>query len=238
MEINEKQEALTEREIPKHGLGLFIVLALMGLTFWFFDVKEVQVLVERTGIWGPIIFICAKILTIVVAPISGSAIYPMAGAIFGFWDGFLYIFIGDALGSTIAFYISRIFGKSVAERFIGKNDKGYLAQILDYLDSWRGLIEARIFFAALPEAVAYAAGLSKLPFWKFFIVQTGLSIFPIAILVQFGSILNISTNPLIIAGVLAASLIVMFVGGALFTLQVRRRRNHDILNGDSDSTQP
>lgn len=218
------KEPLTQREIPKHGLGLFVVLGLMGVLFWFFDIHEVRAVVERAGVWGPFIFILAKASTIVVAPISGSAIYPMAGAIFGFWPGFAYTFLGDAIGSTIAFFISRWFGKKMAERMIGSNDKGYLAQVLDYLDSWSGLVQARIFFAALPEAVAYAAGLSKLPFWKFFVVQTGLSVFPIAILVHFGSILNVSDNPLIIAAVLFASMIVMFVGGALFSLQVARKK--------------
>ena len=232
--MQDKIEPITDREIPKHGFGLFIVLTLMGLLFWFFDIEEVRAVVESAGIWGPLIFILAKILTIVVAPISGSAIYPMAGAIFGFTHGFVYIFIGDAIGSTIAFYISRCLGQKVAERMIGVNDKGYLAQVLVYLSSWRGLIEARIFFAALPEAVAYAAGLSKLPFWKFFVVQTGLSVFPIAILVHFGSILNVSDNPLIIASVLAGSLIVMFVGGALFSMQIARRKQQVEISEQKD----
>ena len=162
--------------------------------------------------------------TIVVAPISGSAIYPMAGAIFGFTHGFFYTFLGDALGSAIAFSLSRRFGIKIARRMLGAGDSSYLTHVLDYLDSWRGLIEARIFFSALPEAVAYGAGLSKLPFWKFFVVQMAVAVPTIAILVQFGSLMNMSNNPLIIGALLGASILVMGAGGGLFMMQVAKRK--------------
>lgn len=217
-------------EFKVHAFGLLMLLALMLVVLWYFDIEKIQVFVAQAGVWGPLVFILAKASTIVVAPISGSAIYPLAGAIFGFWKGFLYIFIGDALGSTIAFYISRIFGKKVTERFLGGGDFKYIGYILEYLNSWRGLIEARIFFAALPEAVAYAAGLSKLPFWKFFVVQTTISIVPIAILVYFGSLLQISNNPIIVGLVLLLGTVVMLIGGSLFGIKVHKKVKHDAEN--------
>jgi uncharacterized membrane protein YdjX (TVP38/TMEM64 family) len=213
----------TKREMPKHGFGIVVILVLMGALFFFFDIDQVRAIVEKGGIWGPIVFILAKASTIVIAPISGSAIYPMAGAVFGFWHGFIYIFIGDAIGSAIAFWISRRYGIAVAQRFMGSGDGGYLTHVLEYLNSWRGLIEARIFFSALPEAVAYAAGLSKLPFLKFIVVQMGLAIPTIALMVYFGSLLHLSDNPLIMGGVLGLGAILMLVGGSLFLLQVKRR---------------
>jgi uncharacterized membrane protein YdjX (TVP38/TMEM64 family) len=106
---------------------------------------------------------------------------------------------------------------------MGSGDGGYLTHVLEYLNSWRGLIEARIFFSALPEAVAYAAGLSKLPFLKFIVVQMGLAIPTIALMVYFGSLLHLSDNPLIMGGVLGLGAILMLVGGSLFLLQVKRR---------------
>jgi uncharacterized membrane protein YdjX (TVP38/TMEM64 family) len=209
--------------MPKHSFGFVVILVLMGLLFFFFDLDQVRAIVEKGGIWGPIAFILAKASTIVIAPISGSAIYPMAGAVFGFWHGFIYIFIGDAIGSAIAFWISRTYGIAVAQRFMGSSDGGYLTHVLEYLNSWRGLIEARIFFSALPEAVAYAAGLSKLPFLKFIVVQMGLAIPTIALMVYFGSLLHLSDNPLIMGAVLGLGAILMLAGGSLFLLQVKRR---------------
>jgi uncharacterized membrane protein YdjX (TVP38/TMEM64 family) len=209
---------------PTHSIGVIAALVLIGIAFWFFDIEKIRELVLRSGIWGPLIFIIAKASTIVVAPISGSAIYPMAGAIFGFTHGFIYVFLGDALGSSIAFWLSRRFGRSMAVRMLGNIDNGYLGHVLDYLDSWKGLLQARIFFSALPEAVAYAAGLSRLSFIKFFIVQMGVAVPTIAILVTFGSLIHISTDPLILALLLGASAIVMFGGGALFAYQVAKRK--------------
>jgi uncharacterized membrane protein YdjX (TVP38/TMEM64 family) len=209
--------------IPEHGLSVVLVVVLMGLVFWVFDLDEIRALIERSGIWGPFIFIIAKAATVVVAPISGSAIYPMAGAIFGFMNGFLYTFIGDALGSTIAFYLSRTLGQKVALRMLGTKDTDFVLHILEYLTSWRGLIEARILFAALPEAVAYTAGLSDIPFWRFFLVQMAVAVPTIAVLVQFGSLFSISGNPLVVGLLLGLSLLVMLGGGALFAYQVKKR---------------
>lgn len=221
-------------EFKVHAFGLLTLLALMMLVLWYFDIEKIQVFVAKAGVWGPLVFILAKASTIVVAPISGSAIYPLAGAIFGFWKGFIYIFIGDALGSTIAFYISRLLGKKVTERFLGGGDFKYIGYIFEYLNSWRGLIEARIFFAALPEAVAYAAGLSKLPFWKFFVVQTTISIAPIAILVYFGSLLQISDNPIVVGFILVLGTVVMLIGGSLFGLKVHKKVKRDSENNQRE----
>jgi uncharacterized membrane protein YdjX (TVP38/TMEM64 family) len=217
------EQRATKTKLPTHGIGFVVILIALGFLFWVFDIKEVQAFVERGGAWGPVVFILAKATTIVVAPISGSAIYPMAGAVFGFWHGFIYLFIGDALGSTIAFWISRRYGIHVARRFMGSGDGNYLTHILEHLNTWRGLFEARIFFSALPEAVAYAAGLSRLPFMKFFVVQMGLAIPTIALMTYFGSLLKASDSPLVMGIVLALGAIFMLVGGSLFMLQVKRR---------------
>lgn len=218
-----KLKELLSKELASHALWLVGTILILVLLFWFFDVEQIRVWVLKAGVWGPLIFIVAKASTLVIAPISGSAIYPMAGAIFGFEKGFLYVFIGDALGSTIAFMLSRYFGRRIVERFLGTGDYKYIDHILHHLNSWRGLIEARIFFAALPEAVAYAAGLSKLPFFKFFIVQMTIAIIPSAILVKFGSLFAVSENPFLMGAALAAGTIAMILGGAFFMLQVRKR---------------
>lgn len=217
------EQQVTKQKLPIHGIGFVLILIAMGCLFWLFDIEEIRAFVERGGVWGPIVFILAKASTIVIAPISGSAIYPMAGAVFGFWKGFLYIFIGDSIGSAIAFWISRRFGIHVARRFLGSSDGGYLTHILEHLNSWKGLIQARIFFSALPEAVAYAAGLSRLPFMKFFVVQMSLAIPTIAVMVYFGSLLDVSDSPLVMGLVLGFGALLMFVGGGLFLIQVKRR---------------
>lgn len=221
------EQKATKQKLPIHGIGFVLILVALGFLFWMFDIEEIRKFVERGGVWGPVVFILAKASTIVIAPISGSAIYPMAGAVFGFWHGFFYIFLGDALGSAIAFWISRTYGIHVARRFLGSSDGGYLTHILEHLNSWKGLIQARIFFSALPEAVAYAAGLSRLPFMKFFVVQMGLAIPTIAVMVYFGSLLDVSDSPLVMGLVLGFGALLMFVGGGLFLLQVKRRMSKE-----------
>lgn len=206
----------------EHWFPIAVTIVLLVAVFFVFDLAHIRAIIEASGIWGPLIFIVAKALTIVVAPISGSAIYPMGGALFGFWPGVTYLLLGDALGSTVAFFIARYLGSGAVARMVGK-EGGYVAIILEHLNSWKGLIEARIFFAALPEAVAYAAGLSQLPFYKFFIVQMLGAVVPVMILVRFGSLIDMVDNPLILGGFLGMGTIVMLAGGGLFLYHIRRK---------------
>jgi len=145
------------------GLTILIILALV----FFIDITSLKVWVEKAGAWGPAVFILLKISTIVIAPLSGSPLYPLVGLLFGFWPGMLYVAFGDFLGYTIAFYISRIFGRKIVLRLISNKEEGMLARIMDHISSPKGFIQACLTGFALPEILSYGAGLSRLSYIKF-----------------------------------------------------------------------
>jgi uncharacterized membrane protein YdjX (TVP38/TMEM64 family) len=66
------------------------ILVIVGLTF-LFDMEKIQEWIKTAGIWAPLIFIFLKTSTIVIAPLSGSPLYPLVGLLFGFWPGILYV---------------------------------------------------------------------------------------------------------------------------------------------------
>src|SRR3990167_3609477 len=73
----ETQNTESTEQMNLTGIGLTI-LVIVILAF-FIDIGSLRVWVEKVGIWGPIVFILLKISTVVIAPLSGSPLYPLAG---------------------------------------------------------------------------------------------------------------------------------------------------------------
>lgn len=162
-------------------LFIFLIVRAVGL-------EDIQQYVTNAGAWGPLILIVLKASTLIVAPLGGSPRYPIAGALYGFSEGFIYMFIGDTVGTVITFYLSRIFGQPIIKYFVGSNMPA-IEKILDHVGTLKGLIQARLFFIAFQEGVSYAAGLTKIAFWPFMGIHMGIGILPSALLVLFGSVL-------------------------------------------------
>ena len=67
-----------------------------------------------------LLFILAVMVEVVVAPIPGGTIGYMGAARFGFWQAWPLLYIGNALGTTLVFYLARrvgapLFRESVSE---------------------------------------------------------------------------------------------------------------------------
>lgn len=71
--------------------------------------------VDGLGIWGPLAFIGGYVAA-TVAFIPGSLLTLAAGAIFGLGKGTLYVFVGAASGSALAFLVSRYVARGAVEK--------------------------------------------------------------------------------------------------------------------------
>jgi len=193
-----------------------VVIVLGGLytLFSYFGITNVQETIARAGIWAPLILILAKASTIIIAPLSGSPIYPLAGALFGFWQGTLYLVLGDILGGVVAFFISRIFGRKIVEKMIGSDEK-FLNRALRMMGTVKGFLVARICFAPLPEVVAYGAGLTRINFFVFLTIYAIVGIVPAALFAGVGSVLTLGTW-WVLPLALVAGMIVIPLGFLIF----------------------
>jgi len=212
------------------GCGLYtnifwIILTIVAVYFFahYIGIDSVRQRVTAAGVWGPVIVILLKASTLVVAPLGGAPLYPIAGVIFGFWYGFLYTFIGDILGAAIAFFISRFFGRRIVQYFVTRPGMKFVDVILTYLGTTRGLIYARLIFFSFPEGVVYAAGLTTIPFWKFLVLMIPIGIGPHIFMVWSGDILSRYTmNPLLITFWYLLALIIMGGGGYWFYCRAKK----------------
>lgn len=191
-------------------VGVIVTLGVLALLSFFIGMDTLKEWVLAAGPWAPLAFVALKASTVIIAPLSGGPLYPIVGAFFGFWPGILYVALGDLIGYSVAFWISRIFGYPVVEKMIAKGEHKLLKKIIDHAGSNKGFFHMILTFFAMPELICYGTGLSRFPYWKFIAILWPLSWLISAILVFAGSALGASSGilfsfaiPAVAAGVIA-----------------------------------
>jgi uncharacterized membrane protein YdjX (TVP38/TMEM64 family) len=152
-------------------------------------VESLRESVLNAGWYAVLLVVILKATTIVVAPLGGTIIYPIAGAAYGFWPGLGVTLLGDALGSTIAFVLSRYFGRSILAFFTSASQVPTVDAVLLELTDKKRFAMARVYFAGFMDLFAYAAGLTRIPYWYFILVHIAVHAPVAALYVLFGDIL-------------------------------------------------
>jgi uncharacterized membrane protein YdjX (TVP38/TMEM64 family) len=185
---------------------------------------RMQTLVETAGVWAPIIFIALKVLTFVVAPLSGAPLKIVAGTVFGFSHGALYSVVGDTIGGSINFLIARKWGWRVVESLLRQETAERVRTLSLQIGSWRELIWARLFLTPIYDFVSYAMGLTRIQY-RVFVVVTALGAFlPAALFAWLGTTTTQHTRWLDIAYSAITVVAVCGVAAAIVRRRVIRRR--------------
>lgn len=154
-------------------LAVVVVAAAVGwrhvLSLWAFvsDPKAVEEMVLQLGWTGPIALVTLNMLQIVFAPIPGYVVQVAAGYLYGpLWGG-LYGSVGMLMGSSIAFWLARIFGRPLAEKLVGK---GRLDRWETVSHSTSTVIWFFLLLGPTGDIPYFLAGLSSVRFLKIFIL--------------------------------------------------------------------
>ena len=156
------------------GAGLFLVFATVLLALAYGPLSDtltglngdrISAWVAAAGILGPIVIIGLMTAAIVATPIPSAPIALAAGAAYGHTLGTVYIVLGAELGALAAFGLARFLGRDVLLRWFGdKVDAGWLGS--QNALTFTVLISRLLPFVSF-DIVSYAAGLSRLHFWRF-----------------------------------------------------------------------
>ncbi len=186
---------LIKRQIVHHlAIGL-ILLVLISIVYIFLDSNDILSLLDQReallnwvrnfGAAGPLVIIGLMTVAIVISPLPSAPIALVAGAVYGHGWGTLYTLIGAEVGALIAFMLSRLLGYSVLRHWFGVQlERGWIGS--------QNTIMLIVFASRLMpflsfDLISYAAGLTSLKMWRFFIA-TLLGILPASfILAHFGS---------------------------------------------------
>ncbi|MBU6310329.1 VTT domain-containing protein [Patescibacteria group bacterium] len=177
------REALTSLALLGAALGLAYAVST------YIGIDALRAAVASAGWYAVVLVVILKATTIVVAPLGGTIIYPIAGAAYGFFPGLGLTLLGDALGSTIAFFLSRRFGRSILRFFTSASQAPTIDAVLIELSDKRRFARARVYFAGFMDLFAYAAGLTRIPYLYFIAVHSAVHAPIAALYVLFGEVI-------------------------------------------------
>ncbi len=176
--------ALGSRSGLIKALVIATVIGAAGLILWwtgswqplwglFSDRERLQRTVESAGVLAPALFVLLLVAQAVLAPLPAPAVAAAGGYLFGTLEGFFLTWLGALLGGVLCFFLSRAFVRGFVTR--SERIKG-----LDRRVEEHGAI--LIFVLRLVpvisfDAISYAAGLTGISFWRFFLA-TALGMIP------------------------------------------------------------
>jgi len=154
------------------GAAALAVLLLLGRGIGAY-IPQFAAWVESLGFWGPIVFILGYLLA-TVAFVPGSLLTLAAGAIFGLTKGTLFVFIGAAAGTAVAFLIARYVARGAVERRIESSER---FQSIDQAVAKSGL--KIVFLLRLSPVfpynlLNYALGLTSVRFRDYLLASLGM----------------------------------------------------------------
>lgn len=190
----EKKSNWTGRIIIAVLAVLFIAayLAIPAVHTWVNSVVEMfrtgnfddmRAFIARYGKWAMAISALLMIFQSIAAPLPAFFITLTNANLFGWWQGCILSWASSMAGAALCFWIARILGRDVVERIC---TKGALLSIEDFFAKYgkRCILVARLLPFISFDIVSYAAGLTAMDFWGFF-VATGVGQMPACIVYSY-----------------------------------------------------
>lgn len=151
------------------GIVLCVVLVALGIRYRVFvDPEVLQRVVGRGGVFSPLIFILIQVLQVVFPFIPGGLTCVAGVLLFGPVWGFVWNYLSIVCGSCINFGLAKRYGRPFVQKISSEKMWDKYFKWLDWpkFDFYFALA---IFFPVAPDDfLCYLAGLTKMPFRKFF----------------------------------------------------------------------
>lgn len=161
----------------------FIDEAIHYLTLGIENIDELRNWILQYKEWAIAISFFLMILQSIVAPIPAFLITLSNAAIFGWWQGAILSWVSSMAGAALCFYIARVLGRDVVEKFTGE---GVLAKLENYFTDYgaKTIVVARLLPFVPFDPISYLAGLTPMGFGEFFLA-TGIGQLPATIIYSY-----------------------------------------------------
>ena len=181
--IKEKSKEVkvdVETKIVEHKfflLGLIILLIFLfynylgeGIIFDLInsDINDTVNFLKSFGVWALLIFFIIAILEVVLAPIPSFVLFSAGGLLFGGFTGGLVALVGNTIGSLIAFFIAKRYGRELFKQAINRKQRERFDK---YSVKYGGyaLFILRLNPFTSTDVLSYLSGITKMPFKHFFL---------------------------------------------------------------------
>jgi len=184
------------------GLYFLIPAVKINVNQAIFILKNVDVDLARGyilgfGIWAPVVSFLLMILQSVAAPLPAFIITFANAGLFGWVRGAILSWVSSMAGAALCFYIAKFYGRTVVIKLTGK----YALESVDAFFERYGkhtILIARLLPFISFDIVSYAAGLTSMSFFSFFIA-TGIGQLPATIIYSYiGGMLTGTTKTLVV----------------------------------------
>ncbi len=166
--------------------GIPSVKETMNLVFKMFASGDFGVVKDFIASWGTyaaVISFGLMIFQSIAAPLPAFLITFANANLFGWWQGAILSWTSAMAGAALCFYISRVLGRDVAERF---TSKAGLKQVDAFFEKYgkSTILVCRLLPFVSFDLVSYGAGLTSMSFGSFFLA-TGIGQLPATIVYSY-----------------------------------------------------
>ena len=159
-----------------------------GLNHAFSTISKLDtaIVIEYLRSYGKLAAVVSFILMVlqsIAAPIPAFLITLSNAAIFGWWQGAILSWSSAMAGAALCFFIARVLGRDVVEKL---TSKGAMESVDVFFEKYgnRTIMVCRLLPFVSFDFVSYAAGLTNMKFWSFFIA-TGIGQLPATIVYSY-----------------------------------------------------
>ena len=147
------------------------------------DFTVVKEFVNSYGTYAMVVSFLLMVLQSLIAPLPAFLITFANANLFGWWQGAILSWSSAMAGAALCFVISKILGRDMVEKL---TSKAGLNQIDVFFERYgkQSILIARLLPFISFDIVSYAAGLTSMKFWPFFIA-TGLGQLPATIVYSY-----------------------------------------------------
>ncbi len=147
------------------------------------DFAVVKDFVESYGPYAMAVSVLLMIFQSLMAPLPAFLITFANANLFGWWQGAILSWSSAMAGAALCFWLAKVLGREVVEKITSKTG---LEQIDVFFEKYgkQSILIARLLPFMSFDIVSYAAGLTSMKFWPFFIA-TGIGQLPATIVYSY-----------------------------------------------------
>lgn len=235
-----KKNRKTGRIITIAGIAVFMICYFTipslhdGLNHAFSTISRLDtaVVIEYLRSYGKLAIVVSftlMVLQSIAAPIPAFLITLSNAAIFGWWQGAILSWSSAMAGAALCFYIARFLGRDAVEKLTNKGAMESIDVFFERYGKYTIAICRLLPFVSF-DFVSYAAGLTNMKFWAFFIA-TGLGQLPATIVYSYvGGTLTGGAQKLFV-GLMTLFALSIVIGIAKKVYNDKHKGDKKVING-------
>lgn len=179
----------------------------------FENIDSVAEYIRSFGAWAVAISFLMMILQAIAAPIPAFFITVSNAMIWGWGWGSLLSWSSAMAGAAVCFWIARIYGREITQKFVSKTS---LENVDEFFIKYgkKAILVARLLPFVPFDPISYAAGLTGMGFWGFFLA-TGIGQLPATLVYSYAA--SKMTQP---SGLVKGLLLMFGIFGLVYLIKI------------------